>query len=77
MSNKTLRVLGISGGFLVIFLATLQFMKSYQDGEPKWYNLVMISGMSLILFYTIFKKSVKPKKTDKTPTKNKKGSIIQ
>ena len=77
MGIKTLRFLGICGGFLVVVLATLQFMKSYQDGEPRWYNLVMISGMSLILFYTIFKKSLKPKKSNKPSTKNKKGSIIQ
>tara|TARA_R110002096_G_scaffold311783_2_gene506083 strand:- start:926 stop:1159 length:234 start_codon:yes stop_codon:yes gene_type:complete len=77
MGIKTLRLLGIGGGFLVVVLATLQFLKSYQDGEPKWYNLVMISGMSLILFYTIFKKSLKPKKPTKSSTKNKKGSIIQ
>lgn len=77
MGIKTLRLLGIFGGFLVVILATLQFMQSYQDGEPRWYNLVMISGMSLILFYTIFRKSKKPTKSDKTPTNNKKGSIIQ
>jgi len=77
MGIKTLRLLGIAGGFLLIVLATLQFMKSYQDGDPKWYNLVMICGMGLILFYTIFNKSVKSKKSNKTTTKNKKGSIIQ
>jgi len=77
MGIKTLRLLGICGGFLVVVLATMQFMKSYQDGEPRWYNLVMISGMSLILFYTIFRKSIKPRKSDKTRAKNKKGSIIQ
>lgn len=77
MGIKTLRILGIVGGFLVIFLASLQFIKSYQQGETKWYNLVMISGMSLILFYTIFKKTTKSKKSDNNPTKTKKKSIIQ
>lgn len=59
MSKGKLKILGVAGGFLLIFLATAQFLRSYQDGETKWYNLVMISGMALLLYYTLFKNSFK------------------
>ncbi|MFY0650512.1 MAG: hypothetical protein JXQ96_00695 [Cyclobacteriaceae bacterium] len=62
MNKGTLKIIGIAGGFLLIFLATNQFVKSYQSGDTDWYKLVMISGMALLLFYTLFKRSLKPRK---------------
>ncbi len=61
--NKGLRkLLGVAGGLLLLFLATTQFIRSYQAGEPRWYYLVMISGMLLLLYYTFFRQANKPPK---------------
>jgi hypothetical protein len=60
MNKASLRLVGIGTGFLVLFLATNQFVESYQKGETKWYSLVMMSGMSLLLYHTLFKVKSKP-----------------
>ncbi|MFT7033638.1 MAG: hypothetical protein ACJA2S_002146 [Cyclobacteriaceae bacterium] len=65
MNKASLKIVGIGAGFLVLFLATNQFVESYQKGETKWYSLVMMSGMSLLLYYTLFNVKLKP------PTKKK------
>ena len=60
MNKASLKIVGIGAGFLVLFLATNQFVESYQRGDTKWYNLVMMSGMSLLLYYTLFNVKSKP-----------------
>ena len=60
MNKTSLKLIGVATGFLVIFLATNQFLESYRAGDTKWYNLVMVSGMALILYYTLFKPKFKP-----------------
>lgn len=60
MNKTSLKLIGIVAGFLVIFLALNQFIESYEEGNIKWYNLVMIFGMSLLLYYTLFSSKLKP-----------------
>ena len=62
ISPKLLRVLGVVLGFLFLFLATFEFMRSYREGDAKWNYLLMIFGMLLVLFYTLFKKTLVKKK---------------
>ncbi|SHJ77764.1 hypothetical protein SAMN04488028_1011198 [Reichenbachiella agariperforans] len=48
--------LGILGGFLLIFLATSEFLRSYRLGDPKWMYLVMVFGMAIVLASTLIRK---------------------
>ena len=73
MSKGSLKFLGIVGGFSVILLAGSQFMRSYQAGEAKWNYLLLVSGMALLLFYTIFKKAFPSKKKNVEEKKNEEG----
>lgn len=59
-----MRFLGVALGLIFLFIATSEFMRSYRAGEAKWNYVVMLFGMMLVLFYTIFKKtnSRRPKK---------------
>lgn len=59
MNIKLLNRIGILGGLAVIFLATAAFSRSYHEEQPKWNYLLMIFGMIIILFYTLFKKKKK------------------
>lgn len=61
MNIKKLNRYGILGGFVLVFLASLHFSRSYQAGEPKWFYLVMACGMSIILYNTLFVKPPKRK----------------
>lgn len=54
MNIKKLNRYGILGGFLLVFLASLHFYRSYQAGSPRWFYLVMACGMGLILYNTLF-----------------------
>lgn len=61
-SPKTLRLIGTLGGILVLFLATTEFMRSFNEGSTKWNYLLMIFGMAIILVYNVFNKKKKRKK---------------
>ncbi|MCV9386889.1 hypothetical protein [Reichenbachiella ulvae] len=56
MNPRLLQRIGVVGGFLLIFLATSEFLRSYRLGEPKWMYLVMIFGMAIVLTSTLFRK---------------------
>ncbi|RJE73953.1 MULTISPECIES: hypothetical protein [Reichenbachiella] len=56
MKPKTMQRLGILGGFLLIFLATSEFLRSYRLGDPKWMYLVMVFGMAIVLASTLIRK---------------------
>lgn len=56
MNIKKLNRYGIIGGFVLVFLASLHFVRSYRSGTPKWFYLVMVCGMAIILFNTLFAK---------------------
>lgn len=65
MTPKMLKLYGVIGGFILLFLATTQFLRSYQEGEPKWNYVFMIFGMALILLYSLFNFSKSIKKRNK------------
>ncbi|PIB34378.1 hypothetical protein BFP72_02535 [Reichenbachiella sp. 5M10] len=56
MNPKWLNRLGVAGGFLLIFLATTEFLRSYRLGDPKWMYLVMVFGMLIVLTSSFFGK---------------------
>ena len=53
MNNRSKLALGALLGVLVMIFAIRHFLYSYRDGNPKWFMLVMVCGMLLILYYTI------------------------
>ena len=45
-------------GLISLIFAVRYFLYSYRDGNPKWFMVVMVCGMLLILYYTVtFEKS--------------------
>jgi heme/copper-type cytochrome/quinol oxidase subunit 4 len=49
---------GIILGLISLIFAVRYFLYSYRDGNPKWFMVVMVCGMLLILYYTVtFEKS--------------------
>ena len=53
MNNRSKTALGALMGVLVMIFAFRHFLYSYKDGNPKWFMLVMVCGMLLILYYSI------------------------
>lgn len=56
MNIKRLSRYGIIGGLIVIFLAMDHFIRTYEQGTPKWIYLVLSCGMAIVLFNTLFVK---------------------
>ena len=60
-----MRFVGIMLGLIFLFAATSMFMQSYREGDAKWNYVIMLFGMMLVLFYTIFKKPIYKKRRKK------------
>lgn len=58
MGDKMKKSVGIILGLISLIFAVRYFLYSYRDGNPKWFMVVMVCGMLLILYYTVtFEKS--------------------
>lgn len=53
MGDKLKKGIGVVLGLVVLLFASRYFLYSYRDGDPKWFMLVMVFGMVLILYYTV------------------------
>ncbi len=47
------KALGITIGIIGVALATVQFIKTYEAGEPNWQYPILAFGMCFILYYTL------------------------
>jgi hypothetical protein len=46
--------LGVLLGLLAAGLASIRFMAGFRDGEPNWVFPILIAGILLLIFYSIW-----------------------
>ena len=56
MNFRQLRALGVGLGIILLVMSSMYLWITYKAGNPNWYLLVMICGMSLLLVYTLGEK---------------------
>jgi hypothetical protein len=62
MNPTQLRVLSYVGIVLVLALSIWYLIRTYQEGNPRWYFLIMAMGIAILLSYNLIgtKKNQKP-----------------
>lgn len=53
MDPRMLRAISFVGIFIALFLCIYYVLKTHQQGETKWYFLVMAMGILMLLSYQL------------------------
>ena len=56
MNPQQMKRSGIFLGIILMILTSWHIWTTFGTGKTNWYFLVMLCGMGLMLFYTIFSK---------------------
>jgi hypothetical protein len=55
MNPKSIRALSYVGVLLTLFLSIWYFMKTFNEGSPKWIFMIMAFGIAILLSLNLFK----------------------
>jgi len=56
MDFKFLKAISLVGVVVAMILSAYYVVKTYQEGNPRWYFLVMTMGIALLLTFNLFGK---------------------
>ncbi len=63
MNPNQIRALSYVGIVLVLILSVWYLLRTYQEGNPRWYFLIMAMGIAIMLSYGLIS-TKKQKKND-------------
>lgn len=56
MNPQMLRFLSYTGVTLVMVLSAAHFYKTWQNGDPRWYFMIMALAIAILLLYNVPKR---------------------